>query len=1052
MARKDTINALRRRKVGAKTAALLVDAGYSMTSLKKAKLKDLEKVVPREDAVRALKRLGIEVEVSAPKKKAAPKKAVPKKAAARKKPPAKKAPTRKAPKKAPKKAAKKPAKKPAKKATKRPTKKPAKTTARKKPRPRLTIPSKVPEPSTWERRVLKILESKKRDLPLSLVGDLAARAQKLKLKKVDLEKVVDYLWDRYGTHLVDPNESVGIVSAQSIGEPGTQMSLTHEEQVLVRKRGQVRVVPVGELVDTLMDQHPVSQEGSTDWVDLPQDAGLEVPSLTPDARIVWKPVQSASRHIYRGRLLRLRTRTGREITATPNHSFVSRIDGAIVPVRGSDLRLGVRIPVLRRWSVSEVSHVELEPFLPKDAYWYGSELAKARDLGSAWRQGYGRDFVVPVAPDSLSYHLRGLPKKQIEEGFVYTSPNQGRVALPERLPLDETLGWLMGAYLSEGWPAPHYVNISNADEGFVTRTRYAADGMGIGVGEYENNRGFARGHDLHLRSALLAGLFRVACGAGSDKKRVPDFALQGGGAFVGALLRAYFDGDGNVNVERGAIRASSNSKRLIDGIILLLARLDILASKGQEGKQTTLRIPRRYAPRFRDAIGFESEKKRRRLDRLCAEPQGRYTYDALDMVSGFGSILRDLALKLGIRTRYVNNFTRRQRIGRATLARYVQEFENRARETGVDVREDLAWLRSLTDEDVTWDEIVAIEEVEAPQRPVYDLSVPGLETFTTAQGVVTHNTMRTFHYAGVAEMNVTLGLPRLIEIVDARRVPSTPVMEIFVKDGKDDLDRMRQHAAEIEMTHLEDIADTETDILNNRVVVYPNEAKMRSRGVTWKDLDKTLSKMRREKVKRTEGEKERKVEAYVMDSDQVSYKRLQKHLESVKTSKIKGIDGVHRAIIRRRGEEYVIYTEGSNLAAALELPYVDPTRTNSNNITEIYEVLGVEAARNAIVREASSTLAEQGLTVDIRHIMLVADMMTNDGDVKAIGRHGISGRKSSVLARAAFEITSHHLLKAAVTGEVDYLDGVAENVIVGQPVTLGTGAVNLVYRTPAEDG
>jgi DNA-directed RNA polymerase subunit A" len=313
-------------------------------------------------------------------------------------------------------------------------------------------------------------------------------------------------------------------------------------------------------------------------------------------------------------------------------------------------------------------------------------------------------------------------------------------------------------------------------------------------------------------------------------------------------------------------------------------------------------------------------------------------------------------------------------------------------------------------------------------------------------------TMRTFHYAGVAEMNVTLGLPRLIEIVDARRVPSTPVMEVFVSDGRDDLDRMRKHAAEIEMTHLEDIADTETDILNNRVVVYPNEAKMRSRGVTWKDLDKTLSKMRREKIKRTEGEKVRKVQAYILDSDQVSYKRLQKHLESVKSSKIKGIDGVRRAIIRRMGEEYVIYTEGSNLAAALELPYVDPTRTNSNNITEIYEVLGVEAARNAIVREASSTLAEQGLTVDIRHIMLVADMMTNGGDVKAIGRHGISGRKSSVLARAAFEITSHHLLKAAVTGEVDYLDGVAENVIVGQPVTLGTGAVNLVYRTPTEEG
>ena len=103
---------------------------------------------------------------------------------------------------------------------------------------------------------------------------------------------------------------------------------------------------------------------------------------------------------------------------------------------------------------------------------------------------------------------------------------------------------------------------------------------------------------------------------------------------------------------------------------------------------------------------------------------------------------------------------------------------------------------------------------------------------------------------------------------------------------------------------------------------------------------------------------------------------------------------------------------------------------------------------NAVIKEAAATLDEQGLTVDKRHIMLVADIMTNDGDVKAIGRHGISGRKSSVLARAAFEITSAHLLKAGLIGEVDRLDGVAENIIVGQPVTVGTGAVNLIYSPP----
>jgi len=314
----------------------------------------------------------------------------------------------------------------------------------------------------------------------------------------------------------------------------------------------------------------------------------------------------------------------------------------------------------------------------------------------------------------------------------------------------------------------------------------------------------------------------------------------------------------------------------------------------------------------------------------------------------------------------------------------------------------------------------------------------------------TQMTMRTFHYAGVAEMNVTLGLPRLIEIVDARRVPSTPIMEIYIKSSHNELEKMKRIATEIEMTSLEDVADIETDLVGMRVVAFPDDHRMKSRGVTWSELEEKLKKLgEAQEVKRQVGNNERKVKAIVVEAGEPSFKKLQRIIEQLRTTRIKGIDGIRRAIIRKRGDEYVVYTEGSNLSKILELPYVDASRTSTNSIQEIYEVLGIEAARNAIVNEAYSTLQEQGLTVDIRHIMLVSDMMTNDGDVKAIGRHGISGRKSSVLARAAFEITAHHLLRAAITGEVDYLDGVAENVIVGQPVTLGTGAVNLVYKPPA---
>lgn len=309
----------------------------------------------------------------------------------------------------------------------------------------------------------------------------------------------------------------------------------------------------------------------------------------------------------------------------------------------------------------------------------------------------------------------------------------------------------------------------------------------------------------------------------------------------------------------------------------------------------------------------------------------------------------------------------------------------------------------------------------------------------------TQMTMRTFHYAGVAEMNVTLGLPRLIEIVDARRVPSTPIMEIHLeKEAQDDLEKVRAIASNIELTKVIDIADVETDINNMEVLVKLDRRKMERKSITPEDVLRRLNK-----AKGLKGLAEMREGNVVIKCDEPSYKKLQRISEDTKHTPIKGIEGITRAVIRKVSGSYVVYTEGSNLEKVLEIENVDRTRTSTNSILEIFEVLGIEAARNSLINEASKTLDEQGLTVDIRHIMLVADLMTNDGDVKAIGRHGISGRKSSVLARAAFEITSTHLLRAAITGEVDLLEGVVENIIVGQPVTVGTGAVNLVW-SPAK--
>ncbi len=307
----------------------------------------------------------------------------------------------------------------------------------------------------------------------------------------------------------------------------------------------------------------------------------------------------------------------------------------------------------------------------------------------------------------------------------------------------------------------------------------------------------------------------------------------------------------------------------------------------------------------------------------------------------------------------------------------------------------------------------------------------------------TQMTMRTFHYAGVAEINVTLGLPRLIEIVDARKNPSTPMMTIFLeKEYAFDRDKARELAWKIEATNITVLGSMSTDITEMKIIVELNKKTLQQRNITPGEIAKKI-------------EEELGISAevsgdnLVMRPEEPSYRQLLQLVKSMQSVILKGIKGIKRVVIRKEESgEYVLYTEGSALKEVLAIYGVDVTRTRTNNINEIFEVMGIEAARASLIHEATETLREQGLTVDVRHIMLVADIMTVDGDVKPIGRHGISGEKASVLARAAFEVTVNHLLDSGLSGDVDELRGVTENVIVGQPIRLGTGNVKLIARKP----
>ncbi|MCP1714955.1 DNA-directed RNA polymerase subunit A' [Methanocalculus alkaliphilus] len=314
----------------------------------------------------------------------------------------------------------------------------------------------------------------------------------------------------------------------------------------------------------------------------------------------------------------------------------------------------------------------------------------------------------------------------------------------------------------------------------------------------------------------------------------------------------------------------------------------------------------------------------------------------------------------------------------------------------------------------------------------------------------TQMTMRTFHYAGVAEINVTLGLPRLIEIMDARKEPSTPTMTIYLEDGyREDRDRAREVSWDVEASPLHEFGDIVTDMENMRVIVTLNKAVCDKRRIQISEiLERAPAKIRERRHYRDFEFDVNEAEGVIRftPKDQLSYQNLFQLVEHVRNVIVQGIDDIRRVVVRKESGEYILYTEGSNLKDVFEVEGVDTTRTRTNNISEIAQILGIEAARNAIIYEANSTLREQGIGVDVRHIMLVADMMCMDGEVKQIGRHGIAGEKESVLSRAAFEVTVNHLLDASIAHEHDVLCGVTENVIVGQPIQLGTGDVRLVVR------
>ncbi len=304
----------------------------------------------------------------------------------------------------------------------------------------------------------------------------------------------------------------------------------------------------------------------------------------------------------------------------------------------------------------------------------------------------------------------------------------------------------------------------------------------------------------------------------------------------------------------------------------------------------------------------------------------------------------------------------------------------------------------------------------------------------------TQMTLDTFHLAGVSEINVTLGLPRIIEILDARATVKTPITEIYLKEPYNKGEQIKEIAMRIKETTLDEITDSvEMDLGDMKIYIQPNIEKLKTLGMS---IDK-VAKMIQKGMKKISVSVDENYIIVTLADKKADVKALYKTKEKLKKVYISGIKGIYQVIPIEREGEYIILAAGKNLKEILKLDFVDPYRTYSNDIHEVEHVLGIEAARNLIFKELYKVISEQGLDIDTRFLLLIADAMTTSGKVLGITRYGMIKNKQSVLARAVFETPIMHLIDAALLGEEDPLNSVIENVIVGQPVPIGTGMTKL---------
>ena len=910
-----------------------------------------------------------------------------------------------------------------------------------------------------------------------------------KFSKLQFDTIIKDIISTYNRSVVQPGEMVGIIGAQSMGEPLTQMSSSSLSMILIKNKstGDIYYGKVGTFIDKILE------DNKKDVVKVPKhkDSVIYKPKddyyiigVSDNEKTSWNKISEFSRHPANGQLMTITTKTKRTTTTTLSHAHLARKNHKVVPVKGSDLKVGDRIPVVLTIKMPEQKRLSIK-----------------------------------------------IGEKDIK--------------------LDKNFGWFCGAYIADGCLTGNSVKITKINPVFEKRIKKIAKlfGKELKIRNYQGQYG--PGKDQIFSHKDLATFLETNFGDGSYNKKIPAFAFDSNEEFVSGLIGGYFDGDGNFESKKCSIRVGSRSKELIEGLSILLSYFGIFGSfvdettVNQPGKVLhTYQVMRKYDTTFKEKIFLCVDEKIDELDKLIEvnSREKKTNNNFVDMIEGLGESIAFIGKKLKLpgQSRLYGRWLKKPAIGRETLAKYVEIFtENLDKYKKVDdedttkeeVSVQLELLKQALTAEVVWDEIVSIDILDDPKEYVYDFTVPGNDSFMVDSGVLVHNTLNTFHVAGIKTMSSTThGVPRVKEILGVSKNLRTPqlLMQLLPEFAKNK-DMARKVASNLKYTTIGDIRgrinvyydpepDDENSIMkeDNVKQAFYNQKSSKTacqgdyKGLPWlmrieivkekmlekeislldikskfcnwwekRFIDSKLLKKEEKKVinkitnisvlSNTDNDLQPVIHirfnAKDADKNKDPFNRemLNEFIDNIIDKfKLKGIESItnindiapEKLMVvdestgeLKQEEHYMIYTAGTNLIDIRYLVGVDIYNTLSNDIVDVYKHFGIEIARTRLLRELYDAYDHAGHTVSYTNISVLVDIMTSNGILMSIDRHGMNKSDTDVLGRASFERAVDQILTAGVFGETDHMKGVSSRVMAGLVIKGGTGYCDVILDT-----